>query len=163
MRALASLSSELQVTGVALPAIGLAGVVGGAATSDTIVRAVLPFMFVAVLLAAVQFFVGFRWYQRTIAAAPAAPEESDYELSADTRTRVLKTLVIYVVLVGGALLTGRGLGAVIGGVVFGVGVVDLYTSRWLDQRATNGAAPIFRETSKGLFASGRRPLYRGEK
>jgi hypothetical protein len=161
MRALASLSSELQVTGVALPAIGLVGLVGGAATADTVVRAVVPFVLVAALLAAVQFFVGFRWYQRTIAAAAPAPEGSDYEPPADTRTRVLKTLVIYVVLVGGAILTGRGLGAVIGGVVFGVGVIDLYTSRWLMRRDASEAQPVFRETSKGLFASGRRPLYLG--
>jgi hypothetical protein len=161
MRALASLSSELQVTGVALPVIGLAGLVGGAATSDSIARAVVPFLFIAALLAVVQFFVGFRWYQRTIAAAPAAPEGAGYEPAEDTRTRALKTLVIYVVLVGGAILTGRGLGAVIGGVVFGVGVVDFYTSRWLTQRQSAGASPVFRETSKGLFASGRRPLYLG--
>ena len=150
------------MTGVALPVIGLAGLVGGAATSDAVVRAVVPFLVVALLLAAVQFFVGFRWYQRTIAVAPGAPAGSDYEPPADTRSRVLKTLVIYVVLVGGAILTGRGLGAVIGGVVFGVGAVDLYTSRWLNQRTTKGAPTVFRETSNGLFASGRRPLVLGD-
>lgn len=159
MRPLASLASELRVSGIGLPLIGVAGLIGGVLTSDDAARAIVPFVLVAVLLGAVQYALGFRWYRSAIAAAPAAPTGAEREPEAQTPTRVSRTLLVYVVLIAGAILTGRGLGAVIGGVVFGVGIVDLYTWRWLVQRQRAGAPIAYREISKSLFASGRRPLY----
>ncbi len=73
------------------------------------------------------------------------------------RTIVAMALPMLAVLVSIAL--SAGLAAVLGGVVAGLGIVDLANLTALRRRQAAGREVVYRELGGSPFAGGRRPLY----
>ena len=156
---IAPLARELRLEGAGSVVIGVGGLVASIALGASPARALVPFAVAAVALAAVQAAIGHRWYVGAVADAGPPDEDATIETPQDTTRRTLVKLSVYVLLVVILLIVGREFGAVLGGLLVGIGLVDLYTSRWAERLAADGET-IYRELGSWPFASGRRPLYR---
>jgi hypothetical protein len=159
VRPLARLGTELRTSGVGYLILGAAGLAGALARGTSPGRALLPFAVVTAALAFVQARAGFSWIRRTVHDAASAPAAAAAEPEAATVRRIATGLVVYLAAVVAAILVGRGLGAIVGGVAAGVGLVDLFASRWVSAREREDAVTLLRETPSQPFASGRRPIY----
>ncbi len=98
-----------------------------------------------------------RWLPR--APRPAASAGTRVEEARLTVRRVLISLVLPLIAVAVAAALGPGLAVVMGGVVAGVGAVDIRNFRWVRERERAGDDLIFRELGGSPFAGGKRPLY----
>ena len=156
-RPIARLALELRLTGSGLLGLGVACLVVAAATGDiAAVRLVVPFV---VALAAVGGFSLYnsRWLRA--APRPAVRDRVRVEEPSHTTRRVLVSLVLPLIAVGVAVALGPGLAVVMGGVVAGVGAVDVRNFRWVRERERAEGAEIYRELGGSPFAGGKRPLY----
>jgi hypothetical protein len=156
VRPIARLGTELLVSGVGQVAIGLAGLVAALLLADSGVRAVVPFAVAFLALAGVSALTS-RWLRN---AEPSDAEPgARVETTALTVRRVSVTLLLAAAAVAVAAVIGGGLAAVLGGVVAGVGAVDLVNRAWLAGRERRTGLGLYRELGPSPFSSGRRPLY----
>ena len=157
VRPIARLTSELSVTGVGQFALGLA-VLAVALTSSDIepARALVPFVVTFAALSGLSLYQS-RWLKG--ADAPPADPRARVEEPALTTRRSLVGLIPAVIAVAAATLIGPGLGVVLGGVVAGVGVIDLRNRAWVRTRESQLRGELYRELGGSPFSSGKRPLY----
>jgi hypothetical protein len=156
-RPIARLALELRLTGSGLVALGIACLIVAAASGDIgLARLAVPFL---VAFAAVGGFSLYnsRWMRS--AARPDAAPGARVEAPRLTMRRVLVSLVLPLIAVGVAAALGPGLAVVMGGVVAGVGAVDIRNFRWVRERERHEGDVLFRELGGSPFAGGKRPLY----
>jgi hypothetical protein len=156
-RPIARLVTELRITGVGQLAIGVAGLLVPIYASDVSpVRMIVPFVIVVLLIGGLSLY-NTAWLRRdeSQGAAPGARVESP----SDTLRRSLVSLALAVVAVSVVGAFGPPLAAVLGGVVAGVGAVDLYNHRHTRAREARTGETVFRELGRSPFAAGRRPIY----
>jgi len=157
VRPIARLASELSVTGVGQLALGLAVLAVALSSSDIEpARAVVPFVVTFVALGGLSIYQS-RWL-RSAPTPPADPAARVEEPSLTTR-RSLIGLIPAVIAVAVATLVGPGLGVVLGGVVAGVGAIDLRNRAWVRERESAIGGELYRELGGSPFSSGKRPLY----
>jgi len=157
VRPIARLASELSVTGVGQLALGLAVLAVALSSSDIEpARAVVPFVVTFVALGGLSIYQS-RWL-KAAATPPADPEARVEEPSLTTR-RSLIGLLPAIIAIAVATLVGPGLGVVLGGVVAGVGVIDLRNRAWVREREGQLRGELYRELGGSPFSSGKRPLY----
>ncbi len=157
MRPIAQVQTELRVEGVGQLAVGVGGLVAALAIGVPTARAVVPFAVAALVLAGVQFAIMTRWLRGEAASAGPPSADAEVELAAHTVRRSLIKLVLFLgVLV---LMVPLGLSGVFGGVVAGIGAVDLGTSLWLDRQEAARGVTVYREVGASPFSGGRRTIY----
>ncbi|MGD9694526.1 MAG: hypothetical protein AB7V42_02565 [Thermoleophilia bacterium] len=157
MRPIAPLALELRTTGVGQLVIGAIGLVVALIRDDVApARAIIPFVATFVALAAVSSFSS-KWL-RSGETGPAS-EEARVEIRSETIRRCSISLLIGAAAVGAGIAAGGGLSAVLGGVLCGVGLVDLLNLRSVRARERADGTEVFRELGASPFAGGRRPLY----
>lgn len=139
--------------------LGIAGLVAALLLGASPARAILPFAVAALALGGVQAFVGYRWYRAEAEKAVDPHPAALIEVREDTVRRTMVKLTLPLGLLAIMLLVRPVLGAIIGGVWAGIGVVDLLTSRWAEEREAAGT-PVYRELGNSPFSGGRRTLYR---
>ena len=153
---LARLSSELRVSGLGQFALGLACLVVGTTSGDVSwVRVSVPFIVAFAAMAGVSLYVSRGL--RTAPAAPAPPQARVEEPAATTRRSLLK-LAVGLFLVGVATSLGPATAAVFGGLLAGVGAVQLRDYQWLTAREKASGQEIHREVGRPPFR-GSRALY----
>lgn len=157
MRPIARLTTELLASGAGQIAIGLAGLVAGIVLIDAgPARAIVPFAVAALALAGVSVMTT-RWLR------DAEPGDADpaarVEEARLTVRRTGVTLALAALAVIAAAAIAGALAAVLGGVVAGVGAVDLVNRAWVRRRERDTGREIYRELGPSPFSSGRRPLY----
>ena len=156
-RPVARLVHELSVTGVGQLALGLAVLaVALSATDIEPARALVPFAITFAVMSGLSLYQS-RW-MRDAPMPPANPDARVEEPSLRTR-RSLVGLAPALLGVAVGTLIGPGLGVVLGGVVAGVGVIDLRNRAWAREREHEMGAEIQRELGGSPFSTGRRPLY----
>lgn len=156
-RPIARLLLELRVTGTGQAALGLACLfVALAARNIPPVGAILPFV-VAFLAVGGFSLYNARWL-RTAPTPPAATGVRVEERNLTLR-RTLISLIPPLVAVAVVSFLSIALAVVLGGVIAGVGAVDLRNFIWVRDRESEGGAEIYRELGPSPFSSGRRPLY----
>ena len=157
VRPVARLVTELSVTGVGQLALGLAVLaVALSATDIEPARALVPFAVTFAVLSGLSVYQS-RW-MRDAPTPPADPEARVEEPSLTTR-RSLVGLAPAILAVAVGTLVGPGLGVVLGGVVAGVGVIDLRNRARVREREQETGTEIYRELGGSPFSTGRRPLY----
>ncbi|MDH3226109.1 MAG: hypothetical protein OEM67_03360 [Thermoleophilia bacterium] len=159
MRPLAPIRRELLITGVGGVVIGLAGQVGAFAAGAGFAAAVLPFLMLAALFGLIQYRTGHRWLLTAAAEAPDAPPEAEVEPGGRTRLRLSLTLLVWAALVVVALIGSPAIASPVGGVIFGIALIDLRGAVEVEKYRGEGAE-IMREVGPTWIAGGRRPLYR---
>ena len=127
--------------------------------ADSPVRVLVPFTLISLLLGGVQYAAGFGWVKRTATAAPKAPKDAPLEPRAGTIRRSLVALGVIVLALLFTLLYRGELAAIVAGVGFGVGMVDLLSSRWVAQREQEKGITLLRESAASPIAAGRRAVY----
>ena len=157
MRPIARLETELRASGLIYAVLGAVGLVGSLARDTDAARAVVAFVVAAVILGAVSW-LSTRWL-RAADAAPAAPDAAPVEPSGLTVRRVLVGLSLPLVAVVASIALSAGLAAVLGGVVAGIGAIDLLTLSAVRRRQGRTGGVLYRELGGSPFAGGRRPLY----
>ncbi len=156
-RPIARLLLELRVTGTGQAGLGLACLfVALAGTDIPRVRAILPFIVAFVAVGGFSLYNA-RWLQ-TADMTDAAPGVRVEERSLTIR-RTLITLVLPLIAVGVVSVLSIGLAVVLGGIVAGVGAVDLRNFIWVRDREAADQVTIYRELGKSPFSSGKRPVY----
>ncbi len=155
-RRLARLSSELRVSGLGQFALGLACLVVGTTSGDTeAVRVAVPFVVAFAAMAGVSLYVsrGLRG-----ATAATAPQDARVEDASVTTRRSLLKLAVGLFLVGVATSLGPATAAVFGGLLAGVGAVQLRDYQWLTAREKASGQELHREVGLPPFR-GSRTLY----
>jgi len=156
-RRLARLSSELRVSGLGQFALGLACLVVGVTSRDVAwVRVTVPFIITFAAMA-----VASLWISRSLRAAPSADVPSGTRVedaSATTRRSFLK-LLVGVFLVGLATSLGPVVAALFGGLLSGVGAVELRDYQWVLGRERESGRELLREVGRLPLAPGARTLY----
>lgn len=156
MRRLARLSSELRVSGLGQFALGLACLVVGTTSGDvSAVRVAVPFVVAFAAMAGVSVYVS-----RGLRSAPAAaaPQDARVEDARVTTRRSLLKLAVGLFLVGLATSLGPAAAAVFGGLLSGVGAVELRDYQWLTAREKASGEELHREVGRPPFR-GSRTLY----
>ena len=161
MRQIASLAAELQISGIALVALGVLGAGAAMASGVDPVRVLVPVAVGGVAAGLAQHLIGGRWIRVNALGAPRAPQDTPVEREQATLRRTLLTqvLIYLVVLAIFFVALSPTLAAVFGGVLAGVGVANLIAARWLGECERETSVTVLREVSSSPFASGRRPLY----
>ena len=157
MRPIARLDIELRASGTLALAIGAAGLVGALGRGSDPARAVLAFVVAAAILAAIST-VGTRFLRSSDRLPPAA-QGVLVEPPSQTMRRTVVAMTLPMVAVLALIALSGGVAAVIGGVVAGIGLVDLANLTALRRRQAAGREVIYRELGGSPFAGGRRPLY----
>jgi hypothetical protein len=156
-RPIARLLLELRVTGTGQAALGLACLfVALTATNIPPVRAILPFVVAFVAVGAFSHYNA-RWL-RTAPTPAAAPGVRVEERNLTLR-RTLISLILPVVAIGVMSVLSIALAVVLGGIVAGVGAVDLRNFVWVRDRERERNVEIYRELGRSPFSGGKRPLY----
>lgn len=156
-RPLARLVTELKYSGLGQFALGLACLVVALTSSDLdAVRAVVPF-FVAFAAMTAFSLQASRWMRA--AEVHPAPAGASLEEEPATRRRAMVKLVIALVLVGLAVSLGPVTGAVFGGLIAAVGVVELRDHTWVRDREAASGVAILREVGRMPLSGGGRALY----
>jgi hypothetical protein len=156
-RPIARLALELRITGSGLLALGVALLIVAAASGDVgPARLAVPFVVAFVAVGGFSLYNS-RWLRAAPRPAPAAGVR--IEEPRLTVRRMLISLILPLIAVGVAAALGPGLAVVMGGVVAGVGAVDMRNFRWLRERERAEGAEVFRELGGSPFAGGKRPLY----
>ncbi len=156
MRPIARLGTELLVSGVGQAVIGVGGLIAGLLLADSAGRALVPWIVAALALAGVSVLTT-RWL-RASEPGDANPAAS-VETTALTVRRTSLSLALAAAAVVVAAVLGGALAAVFGGVVAGVGAVDLVNRAWVMRRERETGLALYRELGPSPFSSGRRPLY----
>lgn len=156
-RPIARLALELRFTGSGLLALGIACLVVAAASRDVAAaRLAVPFVVAFVAVGGFSLYNS-RWLRA--APRPAAAPGVRIEEARLTARRVLVSLLLPLIAVGVAAALGPGLAVVMGGVVAGVGAVDIRNFRWVRERERAEGGEIYRELGGSPFAGGKRALY----
>ncbi len=156
MRPIARLGTELLVSGVGQVVIGVCGLIAGLLLADSAGRALVPWIVATLALAGVSVLTT-RWLR---AAEPGdASAAASVETTALTVRRTSVSLALGAAAVVVAAVLGGALAAVFGGVVAGVGAVDLVNRAWVMRRERETGLALYRELGPSPFSSGRRPLY----
>jgi hypothetical protein len=156
VRPIARLRTELLVSGIGQVAIGVGGLVAGLLLSDSAGRAVIPWIVALLALGGVSLMTS-RWMRD--AEPPVADPSVRVETAGLTVRRGCVTLTLAAVAVAAVAALGGPLAAVLGGVVAGVGAVDLLNRAWVARRERETGLALYRELGPSPFSSGRRPLY----
>ena len=157
MRPIARLDVELRASGTLALAIGAAGLFGALGRGTDAARAVLAFLVATALLAAIST-VATR-FLRSRDRHPPPAQGVLVEPPSQTMRRTIVSMALPAIAVVAALALSAGLGAVLGGVLAGIGLVDLANLTALRRRQAAGREVVYRELGGSPFASGRRPLY----
>jgi hypothetical protein len=157
VRPIARLATELLASGVGQIAVGLGGLMAAVLLVDApAARAIVPFVAAAAALGGVSLLTT-RWLRG------AEPGDADPRTRVETTGLTVRRTAVTLVLAAGAVaiavLISPGLGAVFGGVVAGVGAVDLRNCAWVRRRERETGLAVYRELGPSPFSSGRRPLY----
>ncbi|HEX2503583.1 MAG TPA: hypothetical protein VHK00_06540 [Miltoncostaeaceae bacterium] len=156
MRPIARLGTELLVSGVGQVVIGVCGLIAGLLLADSAGRALVPWIVATLALAGMSVLTT-RWLR---AAEPGdASAAASVETTALTVRRTSVSLALGAAAVVVAAVLGGALAAVFGGVVAGVGAVDLVNRAWVMRRERETGLALYRELGPSPFSSGRRPLY----
>jgi len=157
MRPIAQVRTELRTDGVGQVVLGVGGLLAALAIGVAPARAVVPFAVAALVLAGVQLAIMTRWLRGEAASAGPPGADAPVEPAGHTVRRSLIKLALFLgVLV---LMVPFGLSGVFGGVVAGIGAVDLGTSFWLDRQEAGRSVTVFREVGTSPFSGGRRAIY----
>jgi hypothetical protein len=156
VRPIARLGTELLVSGVGQVVIGVCGLIAGLLLADSAGRALVPWIVATLALAGMSVLTT-RWLR---AAEPGdASAAASVETTALTVRRTSVSLALGAAAVVVAAVLGGALAAVFGGVVAGVGAVDLVNRAWVMRRERETGLALYRELGPSPFSSGRRPLY----
>lgn len=156
-RRLARLSSELRVSGLGQFALGVACLVVGVTSGEVAwIRVTVPFIVAFAAMAGVSL-----WISRSLRAAPLTdvPGDARVEDASSTTRRSFFKLLIGVFLVGLATSLGAVTAAVFGGLLAGVGAIELRDHQWLVRREQETGRELLREVGGVPLRGGSRVLY----
>lgn len=157
MRPIARLDVELRASGTLSLAVGAAGLFAALGRGTDAARAVVAFLVVTAILAAIST-VATR-FLRSRDRLPAPAQGVLVEPPSQTMRRTVVSMALPAVAVLASIALSAGLAAVLGGVLVGIGIVDLANLAALRRRQAAGREVVYRELGGSPFAGGRRPLY----
>lgn len=158
MPSIAPLVTEYRAYTAGYLAVGAAGVAIDAATRDEAGRSLVTFAVMSVVMLAVLGATNLRWLTGAVRAAEPAGREMDIEPGPSVLRRVALELAFVAALVTLGLAGRSGVAAVIAGMAFGTGLVNLGGWWWLARTETARAITLYRDTPPRLVAMGRRPI-----
>ena len=158
MPAIAPLVTEYRAYTAGYLAVGAAGVAIDAASRDEPSRSLLTFAFMSAVMLVVLGLTNLRWLRASSAAAQPAPRELQVEPIRGTLRRVSLELLLVAILVTFGIAGSAGVGAVIAGMAFGTGLVNLSGWLWLRRTEADRGIRLFRDTPPRLVAMGRRTI-----
>jgi hypothetical protein len=157
VRPIARLDVELRASALLALCIAAAGLFGAIGRGTEAGRAIVGFAVAAILFGIVSH-VATR-FLRTGERLPRAAEGVLIEHPAQTMRRTIVGMALPMLAVIVLLAVSGGTGAVFGGVLAGIGVIDLANLAALRRRQAAGREVVFRELGGSPLAGGRRPLY----
>lgn len=157
MRPIARLDVELRASALLALSIAAAGLIGALGRGTEPGRAIVGFAVAALVVGAVSH-VGTR-FLRSGERFPRAADGVLIEHPAQTMRRTIVAMALPTLAVIILLALSGGIGAVFGGVLAGIGIIDLANLAALRRRQEAGREVVFRELGGSPFAGGRRPLY----
>jgi hypothetical protein len=157
VRPIARLDVELRASALLALSIAAAGLFGAFGRGADPARAIVGFAVAAILIGIVSH-VGTR-FLRTGERFPRAADGVLIEHPAQTMRRTIVGMVLPMLVVIVLLAVSGGTGAVFGGVLAGIGIIDLANLAVLRRRQAAGREVVFRELGGSPFAGGRRPIY----
>jgi hypothetical protein len=148
---------ELGITGVGQLAVGLAVLAAGLSATDIdAVRLIVPFAVVLLLVCGLSHYAT-RWMRRD--DLPPVEPAATVEQPSDTTRRSLIGMAPAILAVLICTLIAPGLAVILGGVVAGVGLIDLRNRAWAQAREREDGVELLRQLGRSPFAAGRRPVY----
>jgi hypothetical protein len=158
MTLLARLRTELVVTGTGQVIMGVGGVAGALARGVHVGRALVPFA-IGLLIALGVTAASFGTIRKAAESAPAAPVDAEIEDGDRTARRLSLPLLVVAGAVAISVGIAGALGALVGGVAAGIGIVELVAARWSVRYASRQGVELLREARVFLLATARRPIY----
>lgn len=160
MRPVAPLAAEYRASASLYLLVGVAGLIGDMVTRDVSAgRSVAAFAIMTAVTTVVLVFTGLGWLRGALPAAAPLPAAAavDPPVAVWRRAGIEVSLVALLMVAG--LAGGRGIGVVIAGIAFGVGLVSAAGLNVVGRHEAARGARVFRETPRRFVASGRRPLF----
>ncbi len=159
--ALASpITRDLRIDGFGLVAVGLAGVIAAAVMAKGGPGlALIPFIIVALVFGLAQVVVSGGWLRTAVAKAGPPPPGLIREDESHTMRRAGLPTLVAVVLVAIALFAWLQFAALLAGVAFAAGMMDVRSRTWISKHEGEHDVMILREVTWLPFATSRRPLW----
>lgn len=158
MPSIAPLVTEYRAYAAGYLTVGAAGVALDAAVRGEAGRSLGTFAVMSVVLLAVLGATNLRWLMGAVRDAQPADADLDVEPVGATMRRVALELVFVAALVTLGLAGKSGVAALIAGMAFGTGLVNLAGWVWLMRTEASRNLTLFRDTPPRLVAMGRRPV-----
>jgi hypothetical protein len=163
--ALASpITRDLAIDGGGLTAVGIGGVVAAAAlVKGGPGLAIIPFVIVALVFGLAQVVVSGGWLRNAVADAGPAPAGLVLEPDSTTLRRAGLPTLLALVLIVIALFVWVQFAALLAGLAFAAGMMDLRSRAWISRLQDDRGVVILRETTWLPFATSRRSLWTRER
>jgi len=158
MPSIAPLVTEYRAYAAGYLAVGAAGVAIDAGVRGETGRSLGTFAVMSVIMLAVLGATNLRWLAGAVRDAPPAPGDAPVEPVRAILRRVALELVFVAALVTLGLAGKSGVAALIAGMAFGTGLVNLGGWLWLTRTETARRITLYRDTPPRLVAMGRRPI-----
>ena len=158
MQPTAPLAREYALYAAGYSAIGILGLVLDLIRRDHATRSLGPFLVMTVVMLLVLGATNLRWLTTSARQAGAPSPETPIEPMAGTLRRLSLELSLVGLLVLASLAGRVGISALISGLAFGAGGVNLAGRLLVAQLERQRGVVYHRETPRGLVGSGRRPI-----
>ncbi|MFN8123244.1 MAG: hypothetical protein U0237_12530 [Thermoleophilia bacterium] len=158
MPSIAPLVTEYRAYAAGYLAVGAAGAALDAEVRGEAGRSLGTFAVMSVIMLAVLGATNLRWLIGAARDAQAAPADMDVEPPREILRRVALELLFVAALVTLGLAGKSGVGALIAGMAFGTGLVNLAGWIWLTRTEGARRITLYRDTPPRLVAMGRRPI-----
>lgn len=164
MALVSPITRDLAIDGGGLTAVGVGGVVAAAAlVKGGPGLAIIPFVIVALVFGLAQVVVSGGWLRNAVADAGPAPADLVLEPDSTTVRRAGLPTLLALVLIIIALFVWVQFAALLAGLAFAAGMMDLRSRAWISRLQDDRGVVILRETTWLPFATSRRRLWAQEK